>query len=466
MPGQAIQRVQDSIHGLMEFRGLETAVIELLGTREMQRLRRIRQLGLCNLVFPAAEHSRLVHGIGAAHLAIRLVRRLEDATQETLDPAFRPDQEVRRDIAIAALVHDVGHGPLSHAWEEVMKGFKREEWAASLKLDEVPDGNVEWHEMVGLALLRREGGSLHDALETQETGTAGRIADLLEGDYYLPYLPRILDGDVDVDRCDFLVRDAHMSGVAYGRYDIDWLISTAGIGIRDESELVVGFDYFKAPRVIEQLLVARRALYDTVYQHKTVRSAEGMVVLFLQRLGRLAAGGVDALPDEEPFTGFRKVFAGEPLSCEELLDLDDFALWRLIMRSASESGIGDETASDLARRLLQRELLKQVPVEENHLDDFIFKDDWLERVAEAVRPHVKGDPSSYVYRDRRSFSVWTEGPAGRAYLIKNRRAGLGEATRAQDHPDLEVVGVGRSHKAHRLFVPREAVADVRALITP
>ena len=108
MPSQRVQRLQDAVHGLMEFRGLETTVIEALSTRELQRLRRVRQLGLGYLVFPSAEHSRLAHALGAAHLAIRFARRIEDATLELLDPALRPDQETRRDLALAALCHDIG----------------------------------------------------------------------------------------------------------------------------------------------------------------------------------------------------------------------------------------------------------------------------------------------------------------------------------------------------------------------
>jgi uncharacterized protein len=345
-----------------------------------------------------------------------------------------------------------------------MRDFSREDWAKSLQLDDPPSPDVGWHEMVGLALLRRPGGSLHDALEAQEVGTANRIARLLEGEYYLPYLPRLLDGDVDVDRCDYLIRDAQMTGVAYGRYDIDWLISTAAIGVNEQDELIVGFDYQKAPRVVEQLLVARRALYDTVYQHKTVRSAEGMVVLLLQRTRELVMGGAWPFPEEEPFAGFKKVFENKPLSCEELLELDDFALWRLITRLASQ--VDDKTTQDLAKRILARELLKLVPVKDAHLNAFLHPADWKERIAAVVGPHVQGDPSYYIYADRQEFPVWSENPKKQAHLVVGAAAGLGKAKRAQDHPDLVPIGSGRLQETRRLFVPREAVADVRDLITP
>lgn len=462
MPAQSIERVQDAIHGLMEFRGLETAILDLMSTREMQRLRRVRQLGLAHLVFPAAEHSRFIHAVGASYLAIRFTRRLEDATSETLAPAVRPDPEVRRDMAMAALVHDVGHGPLSHAWEEVMKDFPREAWANALGLDEEPESQMKWHEMVTQAMLMREDGSLHEALESQEAGSSDRVARMLRGEYYLPYLPILLNGDVDVDRCDYVIRDAQMTGVAYGRYDIDWLISTANIGRTVDDKLVIGFDYAKAPRVIEQFLVARRALYDTVYQHKTVRAAEGMVSLFLKRMKDLVRDGVD-VPHDEPFASFKKVFREEPLTCEELLDLDDFALWRLIMSAAEV--VEDTTAKDLARRILNRDLLKLVAVDVSPTE-FLDAPDYLRRVADAVRPHVPGRPSYYVYVDRPSFPVWSDDPGKRGYLVKGVATGLGEASPAKEHPELAVIDIGRLPDTRRLFVPKQAVGDVCALVSP
>lgn len=446
----------------MEFRGLETAVLDLMGTEEMQRLRRVRQLGLAHLVFPAAEHSRFIHAVGASYLAIRFSRRLEDATSETLAPILRPDSEVRRDMAIAALVHDVGHGPLSHAWEEVMKDFSRKDWSETLGIEAASAQGMKWHEMVTQAMLTRGGGDLHDALESHESGTAARIAKMLRGEYYLPYLPILLNSDVDIDRCDYVIRDAQMTGVAYGRYDIDWLISTANVGRMPDDKLVVGFDYAKAPRVIEQFLVARRALYDTVYQHKTVRAAEGMVGLFLKRMKDLVSQG-DGLPDDEPFNSFKKVFRGEPLSCEELIDLDDFALWRLIM-SASRA-VDDETVKDLARRILSRDLLKHVALDVP-LTEFLDSPEYLSRVAKVVRDFVPGEPKYYVHVDRPSYPVWSEDSDKRGFLVKGAAMGLGEASPAQEHPELKVIDMGRTPDTRRLFVPREAVGKVRELISP
>src|SRR4051812_3034115 len=122
MPRGRIQRIQDSMHGLMEFRGMETIVIEVLRTPELQRLRRIRQLGLANLVFPGAEHSRLVHSLGGSYLAILFGRRLAEACSNHLSDILTPSDTSIRDLAVAALCHDLGHGPLSHAWEREIIG--------------------------------------------------------------------------------------------------------------------------------------------------------------------------------------------------------------------------------------------------------------------------------------------------------------------------------------------------------
>ncbi len=116
MPRSGIQRIQDPVHGLMEFEGMETAIVEILRTPEMQRLRRIRQLGLTHFVFPGAEHSRLVHSLGTAYLAVKFGRHIADISKKYYVPSLCTDESAIRDIAIAALCHDLGHGPMSHPW--------------------------------------------------------------------------------------------------------------------------------------------------------------------------------------------------------------------------------------------------------------------------------------------------------------------------------------------------------------
>jgi HD superfamily phosphohydrolase len=147
-----IQRVQDSVHGLMEYAGMETLVVDVLRTPEIQRLRRIRQLGLVHLVFPGAEHSRLVHSLGASHLAVRFGRQLRQIARERIIPLLAPDESVVRDFALGALCHDLGHGPLSHAWEREVIGenFDRNNWTQALGLTPSDPliAHLKWHELV------------------------------------------------------------------------------------------------------------------------------------------------------------------------------------------------------------------------------------------------------------------------------------------------------------------------------
>ncbi|HLL22291.1 MAG TPA: HD domain-containing protein, partial [Kofleriaceae bacterium] len=111
---------RDPVHGLVEFKGDDRPLADLLDTRAMQRLRRIKQMGFAWLVYPGAEHSRFGHALGAFHIAQRVTRRLE------------LDDTLARHVKVAALLHDIGHGPFSHAWEHVFAGHDHERWGARI----------------------------------------------------------------------------------------------------------------------------------------------------------------------------------------------------------------------------------------------------------------------------------------------------------------------------------------------
>jgi len=174
MPRSNIHRIQDSVYGLMEFRDMETVVIEILRTPELQRLRRIHQMGLAYFVFPGAEHSRWIHSLGASYLAIRFGKRLGESTREFLTDFFRPKESVIRDFAVASLCHDLGHGPLSHTWErEILgKSFNFKKWTESLGVSDEKDflKGAKWHEIVTYSLLKWEEGHLNKLLEQHESG--------------------------------------------------------------------------------------------------------------------------------------------------------------------------------------------------------------------------------------------------------------------------------------------------------
>jgi HD superfamily phosphohydrolase len=447
----------------MEFHGMETVVIDVLRTPELQRLRRIRQLGLVYLVFPSAEHSRLAHCLGAAYLAILFGRRLKGVCEELFIPDLCPDESVVRDLGIAALCHDLGHGPLSHYWEREIVGhnFDRVAWAKALGLPEKAHyvQKLKWHELVGHGLLAWEEGQLHRLLEQHESGTSARISSLLQGEYYLPYVPRLLSSDVDVDRADFLRRDTYQTGVAYGRYDLDWMVSTIALGRTDHesnSTWVIGFDERKAVRVLEQFLIARRALYETVYHHKTVRCAEGMVALFLRRLKVAVREGFRPVVADfmNPLV---QVMNGEPIGPRDLLKLDDFALWVLIDVVAS-SDTKDDTLRDLSRRIVARDLFKKIPVSPKKLSEFLLTAHARDRLHEAIKPYCPGEPEYYLIIDQASFSMLSDEESDRLYLINN-----GKATAAVDHPLFANFRHLNSANV-RAYTVREAVPIVSQII--
>jgi uncharacterized protein len=448
----------------MEFRGLEASLIEVLSASELQRLRRIRQLGLVHLVFPAAEHSRLVHSLGAAHVAMRFARRLENATADCLAPALRPDEETRRDLALAALCHDLGHGPLSHVWEqEVVANFNVDAWAEKLGLNsQRPWSGMQWHELVGQGILLDKSTEIHRLLSRQESGLPKRIAALLRGEYHLDYITPLLSSDIDVDRCDFVLRDAQQAGVAYGRFDLDWLISIATVGAVDHGRLVVGFDYEKAPRVIEQFLVARRALYDTVYRHRTARSAEGMVGLLLRRIADLLKDEKWILgDDDQSFTTYKRALAGQPIGVHEILALDDYSLWVFIM-TIGERG-KDETAKDLAQRIVRRDLFKLVRVDSMALNRHLVNGlDMMSEIVETACGVKNG--RSYLVFDQFPFSTFSADGADGVYLVEAAGKGPGKATLAKNHPQLRDLQ-SEGDESIALYAPEEAVDGLAAQIS-
>src|SRR5260370_29538093 len=164
----------------MEFHGMETSVVEVLRSPELQRLRRIRQLGLAHLVFPGAEHSRLTHVLGAAWLAVRFGRQLIEAARDFLIQTLAPTNTSVRDLAVAALCHDLGHGPLSHAFEREIIGerFDFDAWTKKLGIrseDQDLLKGAKWHELITSAFLAWPDGRLHQLLETRDENFSERV---------------------------------------------------------------------------------------------------------------------------------------------------------------------------------------------------------------------------------------------------------------------------------------------------
>src|SRR5215472_13701431 len=197
--------LRDPIHGLVAFEAEEERVVDrLIDTPEVQRLRRVRQLGVTSVAFPGAEHSRFAHAIGAAHVMKLLIARLR-AIHGELPFWQQVTTDRARDALAAAFLHDVGHGPFSHLFEDAIPGTPHHEaWTERVVLD--------------------SGTAVHRVLAEHDPQMPERVAALVRGENPMPYLAKAVSGTFDVDRCDYLLRDAHATGVRYGLYDLDWLL--------------------------------------------------------------------------------------------------------------------------------------------------------------------------------------------------------------------------------------------------
>ncbi len=330
--------LRDPVHGLVAFEAEEEGLlVRLFAAREVQRLRRIRQLGLASLAFPGAEHSRFAHAIGAAHVMQRLLAHLRRIDHE-LPFWQRVTSERARDALAAAFLHDIGHGPFSHMFEEALPdAVSHETWTDRILLDPSTD--------------------VHQILVSQDPHLPRRVSDLVHGRHDLPYLSKAVSGTVDVDRCDYLLRDAHATGVRFGEYDLAWLLrSVCFVNDAKMSERAptLGFDGRKGVSSLESFVLARYFMFQQVYFHKSSRASEILIK-------RIFSRAIECVRAGTPLSLFppalASVAAGEEPSLREYLELDDQSI--LVAIHAWEDA-SDPVLSDLCKRLRCRDLFKTV----------------------------------------------------------------------------------------------------------
>ncbi len=277
--------MRDPVHGHVE---LDELAVSLMDTPRMQRLRRIRQLGLSNLVYPGANHTRFEHSLGAHHLATTLAGEIDSVQQSEID-----------ELRVAAMLHDIGHGPLSHVTEGIIKKYTRRE-----------------HEDVK-HLLRK--GDIAEVCS--EAGlNISRIANHILGK---TSLGQIINSEIDVDRMDYLIRDAHYTGVAYGLVDHSRLIHKMQFY---EDKLVVTEGGLNAA---ESLLVSRFLMHPSVYFHHVTRISETMLIR-----------GIEYLVEREK------------LDPSSLQDMDDYRLFETMRHD-------DGYAGEMINRIDERKLYKR-----------------------------------------------------------------------------------------------------------
>lgn len=285
--------IKDPIYGYIRITDSERAIID---TRPVQRLRRIRQLGLgAEYVYPGANHTRFEHSLGCLYLAGELGKNL---------PIGLPKREVR-DIRIAALLHDLGHGPFSHVFEPLLKKCT----------GKTHEDMTEW-------LIEKS--ELAEILEAEDY-PVDKIKKLAVGRMKTKkiFLNQIITGTVDVDKMDFLVRDSYHTGAGYGQIDVFRLIYTMDVL---DSNLAVDLT---ALSTLEAFIIVRIEAFRAVYFHRTIRAYQIMLERALVKAN-----------EKIGFTDIR--------SEQDYLDLDDYSMWTRLRECKESRDIID----DLERRKL------------------------------------------------------------------------------------------------------------------
>ncbi|PIE19368.1 MAG: hypothetical protein CSA66_02425 [Proteobacteria bacterium] len=299
-------------------------LLSLVDTPQVQRLRRIRQLGMAYLVYPGAEHSRFAHSMGVMWLGYRMLERLGRLTEI-------PEDEQMVTLA-ACLLHDVGHGPFSHALEAVT-GVHHEAYSRDIILS--PDTAV--------------GRALREVDPTLPERVAARVEGRGDGP---PFLREIVSSQLDADRLDYILRDGHATGVKIGAYDLLRILALLELDGDGHIAAHVG-----AQEAVEGYLLARFHMYKQVYLHKTSRAAERVLEATLRRAGQLRRDG--AGPAYWPAGPLGRLIAGRTLDPVDFAAIDDVDVWVALK---AWGGDPDRVLADLAGGLVLRRLWKPLPL--------------------------------------------------------------------------------------------------------
>ena len=312
-------RIRDPIHGTLR---LSPGEISLIDSPGYQRLRMIKQLGLADLAFPGATHTRYAHGLGTMHVASRMF----DQVSRDFEIADADAMRLGTTVRLAALFHDLGHAPLSHTTEAFMPPVQDLELG---RWQEGPGERRASHEDYTLKLL--VDSELTQRIEeriTPECGVrpddiaaivAGRPIDdsqkkrfVIDGRDWLPVLRQCVSSELDADRMDYLLRDSYYAGVPYGRYDLEWLVENL-LPVEHEGAVHLGL-HARASFSFEDFLLSRYHMFTSVYFHQIPIGYEVM-------LRRFHAEDPDSLR--------------VPADVEAYLRCDDVWLWNALRQSES-----------------------------------------------------------------------------------------------------------------------------------
>lgn len=394
--------INDPVYGFINIPG--DLVYDIIDHPWFQRLRNIKQLGLTSFVYPGANHSRFQHCLGALYLMENALKTLKSKNVDI-------SQEEEEAVMIAILLHDIGHGPFSHALE------------SSIVTDIT-------HEDISLLLMRK----LNEAFE----GRLGLAIDIFTGTYGRKFFHELITSQIDMDRLDYLGRDSFFTGVIEGSVGSDRIIRMLNV-VNDT--LVIDE---KGIYSIENFLIARRLMYWQVYMHKTVLSSESLLVNVLKRAKELASAGSDLFATPALRFFLYNNIGPDDLTREGLVTpglvaynftrLDDNDILASVKYWSDHS---DRILSDLSERLISRDLLAIELQNERFPAEKI--DELKEKTSEILKINKE---MAHYYVFSHSISNLTYAPDAPEVMILKKNGAVADISAVSDMFD------------HRLFSER------------
>ena len=323
-------RIRDPIHSYISFdRRKFEFLINVIDSFEFQRLRRIKQLGTTYFVYPGAEHSRFGHSIGTMWLMYQFVNEFKDN-------GINVEEDFMSKMLLAALIHDIGHGPYSHVFERITK-YDHKEMTSRFIKERLPEIVPTFSANEIMKLLKR---------------------DLDPGNIWVCDL---LNSQIDVDRMDFLLRDSLYTGVDYGRFDMQRVFHSLAVGeVNKENHLIM---LLKGLHAFEGFFIAYHHMYWQVYFHKTTRAYEILLNKIFDRMKELLLEkglDIDIQPELESLLTTNKV------NLQEFFLLDDCTVLEAVKKCRFSS---DNILKDLCNRFLNRRIFKCIKMKEVNVID-------------------------------------------------------------------------------------------------
>lgn len=360
-----VKVLRDPIHGYVH---IELEVVwNCINAKEFQRLRRIKQLGGAFQVYHTAEHSRFGHSLGVYEIIRRMISEVDD-----LSSSLSEYEKIT--CMLAGLLHDIGHGPYSHAFESVTN---------------------KNHEQFTIEIITGD-SEINRCLKEVDSNLPNDVASIINHTHPNNLLSQLISSQLDADRMDYLLRDAYFTGTKYGEFDLERLLRT--IRVKD-SMLVIKESGIHS---VEDYIMARYHMYWQVYYHPTARSFEVMLNSIFKRLAYLYHNEPEVLKDIKVFDAF---LSGEDVSIKDHFILDENACtYGFSLLCFCE----DKIVSDLAKRLLNRNLFGYLNINtksdinkmEEEVIDAGFDPTYYLRVDEASqRPY---DP----YKLNKESGIW------------------------------------------------------------